>query len=286
MKHFKKILLIPLFLITACLIMTGCAKTAVQEETENKAAIEAADVASIQDFTDQQFAQQLVKANYEDFQSRVDSGEVVISRIFDNDLAQRWKTFTEKHGAIQKAEVAETNKTDDGYNCKLILTGEDGKMMALTITYDKGGYPLSTLIEDYTDDATKTVGSKMGEAGINIVVGLGVVFLILTFLTFFISLFKYLNVAGRKEGGTCTEACQGTCPDSSSCTCSSGSCGNSACRKRRTDCGNYRGNCRFRRHFGISERICRPFYQKTEFKQMALSQVHGGIENEELYYYG
>jgi sodium pump decarboxylase gamma subunit len=199
MKHFKKILLIPLFLITACLIMTGCAKTAVQEETENKAAIEAADVASIQDFTDQQFAQQLVKANYEDFQSRVDSGEVVISRIFDNDLAQRWKTFTEKHGAIQKAEVAETNKTDDGYNCKLILTGEDGKMMALTITYDKGGYPLSTLIEDYTDDATKTVGSKMGEAGINIVVGLGVVFLILAFLTFFISLFKYLNVAGRKK---------------------------------------------------------------------------------------
>lgn len=199
MKHFKKILLIPLFLITACLIMTGCAKTAVQEETENKAAIEAADVASIQDFTDQQFAQQLVKANYEDFQSRVDSGEVVISRIFDNDLAQRWKTFTEKHGAIQKAEVAETNKTDDGYNCKLILTGEDGKMMALTITYDKGGYPLSTLIEDYTDDATKTVGSKMGEAGINIVVGLGVVFLILTFLTLFIYLFKYLNVAGGKK---------------------------------------------------------------------------------------
>jgi uncharacterized protein YpmS len=91
MKHFKKILLIPLFLITACLIMTGCAKTAVQEETENKAAIEAADVASIQDFTDQQFAQQLVKANYEDFQSRVDSGEVVISRIFDNDLAQSGK---------------------------------------------------------------------------------------------------------------------------------------------------------------------------------------------------
>ncbi|MCI1721307.1 MAG: hypothetical protein LKM41_00400 [Lachnospiraceae bacterium] len=198
MKHFKKILLIPLFLITACLIMTGCAKTAVQEETENKAAIEAADVASIQDFTDQQFAQQLVKANYEDFQSRVDSGEVVISRIFDNDLAQRWKTFTEKHGAIQKAEVAETNKTDDGYNCKLILTGEDGKMMALTITYDKGGYPLSTIIEDYTDDATKTVGSKMGEAGINIVVGLGVVFLILTFLTFFIYAVQ-ISECRRKE---------------------------------------------------------------------------------------
>lgn len=206
MKHLKKILLVFLSVVMACLVMTGCSKTPSQEEAENKAAIEAADIKSVQSFTDQQFAKQLVNADYEDFQARVDSGEVIISRTFDNDLAQRWKTFTEKHGKIQKAEVIETSKIDTGYTCKMVLTGEDSKMMAITVTYDKSCYPISTMLEDYTDDTTKTVGTKLGEAGTNIIIGLSIVFLILIFLSIIISLFKYIGAPGSRKPAAAEKA--------------------------------------------------------------------------------
>ena len=197
MKQLKKLLFISVSLVLACFMLTGCGgTTSAEEEIKNKAAIEAADLKSVETYTEQQFAQQLVAADYDNFQQRVDAGEVVISRTFDNDLAQRWKTFNEKHGKITAAEINETNRTDDGYTCKMILTGEDNVQMALTITYNKSCYPMSTMLEDYSDDAAKTTGTRMAEAGSNIIVGLGVVFCVLIFLTLVISLFKYI---GKRE---------------------------------------------------------------------------------------
>ena len=196
MKRLKRAVLVSLCLMISVLTFAGCEKTPAEESAENKTAIQENQVAAVESFTEN-FASQLTQVNYSDFQSSVDSGQ--ISGLFYLDFAQRWKTFSEKHGEIKDTKVIETSKTDTGYSSKIVLTGEDQQMMALTIVYNVSMTPISTDIEDYTDDTTVTIGSKMESAGINIVVGLGIVFLILIFLSIVISLFKYINKAGDKK---------------------------------------------------------------------------------------
>lgn len=206
MKRLKYAILASLCVMMSVFLLSGCGgKTPAEETTENNAAIEADSITEVKNYT-QQIADQLSANTYETYQAYIDADQVFISRLFDIDLAQRWKTFNEKHGEIQKAEVIETSKADNEYTCKIVLTGDDNEMMALTITYNNVMTPISSSIEDYTDDASQTIGMKMEQAGSNIVVGLGIVFLILIFLSLVISLFKYINKIGSKKAQPAPEA--------------------------------------------------------------------------------
>ena len=193
MKNVRKYIFAFLCIAAVCLSLSGCEKTSSQIEAESMQAIKAANLEDVRSYTEEYFAAVMKSATYEAFKAYTDQGQAIVSIPFDNDWGYRWGQFTAKHGAVLDAAVDIVDKTDDGFSARIILTGEDEGQMALTIRYDKGLRPVSTSIQDYSDDSQETLGSKMATAGGNTVTGILVVFFILVLLTFIISAFKFLN---------------------------------------------------------------------------------------------
>ncbi len=202
MKKFKKLAIALLCVMMTMFALTGCSieKTSSQVETEALENIREANVDSIAEYTQNNFAQLLMSATYEQFASYVEQGQVVVSSLFDNDFGYRWKQFYDKHGDVISAEVDETMREGSEYTSRIILTGEDGEQMAMTITYDETMRPVSTTIADYADDSNETLGSKMKTAAGNTATGILVVFSVLVLLIFVISAFNLIpkETSGKK----------------------------------------------------------------------------------------
>ena len=200
MKKIKKMAFAFLCILTASFLFTGCTKTSTQEEAEAQAGIKAANLKSIETYTQNQFAQVMTNNTYETFEQYVqEQGQVFITYTYDNDFGNRWKAFVDKHGEVQKAAVDQTLKTDTGYTSRIILTGEDGNQMALTITYDKTSKPVSTAIADYSDDTKISLGSKLATAGTHTLIGMGTVFIMLIVLCLLISGFRLVGGIPKKK---------------------------------------------------------------------------------------
>lgn len=204
MKKLNKFILAFLCVLVTAFALTGCgvAKTSSAVEEDAETTIRQQNVQDIATYVKNNFVPLLTSTTYEQFESYVNQGQVVVSYTFDNDFGYRWGEFVKAHGEIQKAEVNQTERTTDGdYTSQIILTGKDKKQMALTITFDKGMRPISSTIEDYSDDSKETLGSKMATAASNTATGLITVFVILAFLIFVISLFNFLPkpTSGKKK---------------------------------------------------------------------------------------
>ena len=197
MKKLKNSVIALLCLMMACLMLSGCEKTSSQIEAENQKVIQAAHLEDVEAYTSN-LAQALKTLTLDQFLEGMNGGGTLVSSTFDNDLAQRWIQFNETHGAITDAYCDIKERTHTGFTGRIIMTGEDGGMMALTVNYDTGLRPISTLIGEYSDDSKETLGSKMMTAGSNTLTGLLVVFGILVFLTLIISCFKFLNKGGSE----------------------------------------------------------------------------------------
>lgn len=204
MKKLKKFILAFLCVIMAAFALTACGieQTSSQTETNAEEEIRAQNVEDIETYVTNNFVPLLTNTTYEQFEDYVNQGQVVVSYLFDNDFGYRWKEFVDAHGEIQDAKVDQTERTTDGdYTSRIILTGEDNQQMALTLTFDKTMRPVSTSIEDYSDDSKETLGSKMATAAGNTATGLITVFAILVFLIFVISMFNFLPkpTSGKKK---------------------------------------------------------------------------------------
>lgn len=81
--------------------------------------------------------------------------------------------------AIEESEDVITTKLSIDYTQKDIT---------LTVVFDENLTVLSILLEK-----ENTIAEKMGRAGLNTIMGMGTVFVILIFITFLISLFKYIR---------------------------------------------------------------------------------------------
>lgn len=204
MKKLNKFILAFLCVLMAAFALTGCGvqKTSSAVEENAEETIRQQNVQDIATYVKNNFVPLLTGTSYEQFESYVNQGQVLVSYTFDNDFGYRWGEFVKAHGEVQKAEVNETERTTDGdYTSQIVLTGKDKKQMALTITFDKGMRPISSTIEDYSDDSKETLGTKMATAASNTATGLITVFVILAFLIFVISLFNFLPkpTSGKKK---------------------------------------------------------------------------------------
>ncbi|MDO4803250.1 MAG: OadG family protein [Lachnospiraceae bacterium] len=195
MKNLKKLTVALLALCTMAFCFGGCGieKTSSQLETEAVERIREANIDSIADYTEREFAAILSQVSYDDFVAYKAQGSTLISRTFDNDFNDRWKTFTEAHGECVEAAVDETMREKYEYTSRIIMTGEDGAQMAMTITYDQSGAPIKTTIADYSDDSQQTMAQRLGVAGGNTIIGLLTVFTILVLLSLIIYCFKFVN---------------------------------------------------------------------------------------------
>ncbi|MCR5295172.1 MAG: OadG family protein [Lachnospiraceae bacterium] len=206
MKKIKRLAFAVIALVMSAFVFTGCEKTSSQIETEAVAAIREANIESVRQFTEANFAALLVQAKYEDFATFKQMNQVLISFTFDNDFGARWKYFTERHGACVNAVVDETMRKGYEYTSRIIMTGEDNRQMALTISYDQGGQPYKTTIAEYEDDSQQTFGQKMAAAGGNTIIGILVVFSVLILLSLIIYCFKFVNQASLPPSKKTKEA--------------------------------------------------------------------------------
>ena len=124
MKNFKKLVLAFLVLVVAAFSFTGCSKTSTQVEMEAMEGIREQNIQSIRAQTEQ-LAGLFLQATYDDFMMYKAQGAMIIGVTFDNDLASRWKAFTDAHGAVTSAVVDEVARHHYEYTGRIILTGED-----------------------------------------------------------------------------------------------------------------------------------------------------------------
>ena len=197
MKKFRKLTIALLAICVFAISVTACGpqKTATQVEAEAVAAIREQNIESIQDYTEREFAAILTQVSYENYAAYKEQGQVLISRTFDNDFGARWKAFVDAHGQCTQAFVDLTMRHHDEYTSRIIMTGEDGAQMAMTITYDETSTPVKTTIADYSDDTNQTMSQRLSAAGANTIIGIATVFAVLVLLSLIIYCFKFVNLA-------------------------------------------------------------------------------------------
>ena len=189
-----------IFCIISCmLMMAGCSLTKTNENF---------DKSKLSSQTDK-FVESWFKA---DFASTIDSYK---DQMDDNTLAvykgyldtqKRYKSVekklkTEYTISSDSATVTETVLCGNGEKAIITLTfGKDGNIQ----TDDSGNYVFK--IDEY-----KTLGQKMGKAGINTVMSMAIVFFVLIFIAICISQFKY--IAKIQEHGKKKTIAETTAPE-------------------------------------------------------------------------
>lgn len=195
LKKYSAVFLVMLLLLP---VLTACAKSPTTVELEAKNEIEASIVEEVLKASNEGIAPLLYTYNADYMEAVVAGGQYAYSVPFTKDLIKRWRDFEAEHGAIVDAEAVEAEAEEDGYVSHLILTGEDGGMMRLNVTFTKDATPYKTTLEKYADDSDQTLGSKMAQAGMNTLVGLLVVFSVLILLSLIISSFGLIGKAQDK----------------------------------------------------------------------------------------
>lgn len=109
------------------------------------------------------------------------------------DGIQSWKDQKAKWGDFQSIDKAVFSEVDDGYLVNVSVTCSNRKGQVL-FGVDRAMQKATQL----TFNMTETLGEKLKSAGINLVVGMIVVFAVLIFIAWIISLFKYINVIDQK----------------------------------------------------------------------------------------
>ena len=111
--------------------------------------------------------------------------------VMENAL-KSWDSIKDDLGAFVSSETAVVTKGDDGYIARM------------NTVYEKERWNLPVADEDLSKVETisfspvYTTGEKMAKAGMNTLMGMGVVFAVLIFISWLISMFKYISVFEAK----------------------------------------------------------------------------------------
>lgn len=137
---------------------------------------------TMEEYDKEDEAQAALKAGLSQFKAaREDAGEYV-GFYFDENENVKYTVKEEKEGKITVKAKAQFEKRD------------------VNITYEFGLIDKQLSITGITYEPYYTLGEKMKNAALNTVMGMGVVILILAFLSLLISLFKLINKAQKSIG--------------------------------------------------------------------------------------
>lgn len=104
-----------------------------------------------------------------------------------------WKSVKDDLGAMVSNDTATVEIVDDGYAARIHAVFEKREAEFSVIVNED----LSE-ISSISISPVYTTGEKMTKAGMNTLMGMGVVFLVLIFISWLISMFKYINVFEKK----------------------------------------------------------------------------------------
>lgn len=99
-----------------------------------------------------------------------------------------WESVMDDLGALVSDETADVEIVDDGYAARIQAQFEKRNAeFSLIVDEDLSVISSITISPEYT------TGEKLAKAGMNTLMGMGVVFLVLIFISWIISMFKYIN---------------------------------------------------------------------------------------------
>ena len=112
--------------------------------------------------------------------------------VMENAL-KSWDSIKDDLGAFVSSETAVVTKGDDGYIARMNTVYEK-RAMEFTLIADED----LSKVETISFPPVYTTGEKMAKAGMNTLMGMGVVFAVLIFISWLISMFKYISVFEAK----------------------------------------------------------------------------------------
>lgn len=168
--------------------MAACSNTAAEEVNTDIEAIEAA-VESNVDYFYQTFSsmtpemmEQFINAKNSEISEDVDMALVLKRGV------TAWRDVQADIGAFVSVDGFEMTEDNGTYSGILTMTYELRKVDFIVVFNED-----MTTIEAIKIEPEYTIAEKMTNAGLNTLLGMGIVFFVLIFIAFIISLFKYIN---------------------------------------------------------------------------------------------
>lgn len=199
-QFYKKISSVCMALLCVAALLIGCTATAwAADEIDDS--VKSQLVTTTKGLTDA-----IIAMSEDDIQGYLESEDA-----FTQSAASAWdgsrEELGEKKGDINEKDIT-VEYSDDQYTVVVPVSFEKNKAY-FTYVFDKSGTPTSLTV-----DVNYTLAQNMEKAAMNTVMGLGTVFVILIFLIFVISLFKYIPVLveGKKKESTPAPAAAAPAP--------------------------------------------------------------------------
>ena len=185
MKNIKRIWLalcmsLCLFALTAC---SGAKDAEVEIEAEAISSMQMVAenyINAFSEMTEEDLAVQMAAATK--------SKDYVMQTAFKS-----WESVMGDLGALVSYETATVTLGDEGYIARMNTVFEK-RNMEMTVMVDEE----FTTIQGVSFSPEYTTGEKMTKAGMNTLMGMGVVFAVLIFIAWVIDLFKYISVFENK----------------------------------------------------------------------------------------
>lgn len=183
MKRKLKSLLAIICVLALTLAMSVCAFAAdevTEEEAANYKSAAETLISQISGFSDEDIETYLAQND-----------------AFTTEVLESWKSVKDELGAYSSIVSQEVEKDGEQVTVSTVAQFEKAKAdVALTLDLSKQAYTSMTYSVQYS------LADNMQRAGMNTLMGIGIVFLMLVFLSFVIGLFKYIDKiqnAGKKK---------------------------------------------------------------------------------------
>ncbi len=219
MKQNIKRLLLLLSMITCFFVLSGCAKTEDAGSEEVTAEMKETLING-----SRQYLATFAAYSDEELEEQLKQAEKAENTVISTALTS-WKSVKEDLGSLQVDEMGAPLIQTDEKTGELAVTvqaeGEDTYQVEMTAVYEQrtmefvltakaeeDGYGGSVLtVTEMTFTPDYSIGEKLGKASLNMLMGMGTVFVVLLFISFIISRLKMVNSWGtKKEDKTVKEA--------------------------------------------------------------------------------
>ncbi|MCI5803062.1 MAG: OadG family protein [Lachnoclostridium sp.] len=186
MKQNMKKIWIALCMAVCLFALSGCSKAAEAEE-----AVDPSVVMVLQQVS-QQYLELLDGMSDADLELAIASSAKSKDTVMET-AYKSWQSVKDDLGELVSYEAAVVERTEDGFVARIDAVFEKRNMEFSLMTDEN----LSGL-EGLSISPEYSTGEKMAKAGMNTLMGMGVVFVVLIFISLLISCFKYINVFETK----------------------------------------------------------------------------------------
>lgn len=208
MKHMNKKITFILCALSCALLMAGC-NVSLTKQNKNfaKDVLKKNADSAIEEWFSTDYSAQM-----DQYQQAIDYYDGMKDSFSDSDWesyqTQRaeWieqiKEFKEnanlqkKYGTKKKKIVGKPDYTISSESATINVTVQTnkGKKLVFSVSYDTSGSQTELRVEEY-----KSLGQKMGKAGLNTIMSMAIVFVVLIFISLVISCFKIIGVMQNQK---------------------------------------------------------------------------------------